>query len=139
MEAHVIRKKQDEMIDMLLAGKSKSDIAKMLDVARSTIYSWEDKEDIKAELDKRRQQLKKSAQDSIVNDACTYVDNMKKLACNSTDIRVKFQANKYLIDQALGSPSATKEEVKTSTGEGNTDTNTLKAEIEDIRNLKAVK
>lgn len=65
---------------------------------------------------------------------------MKELACSSTDIRVKYQANKYLIDQCLGSPSAAKEEIK-SPGEvdGGKDANTLKAELEDIKNLKAVK
>jgi hypothetical protein len=65
---------------------------------------------------------------------------MKKLANSSTDIRVKFQANKYLIDQCLGSPSAAKEDSNNnSTGKENADPNTLKKELEDIKNLKVVK
>lgn len=64
---------------------------------------------------------------------------MIDLANNCTDPRVKFNANKYLIDRDLGSPSAIKEVVNASDGESNTDTNTLKAEMEDIRNLQVVK
>lgn len=139
MEGHIITVQQDKMIDLLLTGENISDIAKQLNVARSTIYDWKSRSEIKAELERRREQLKKSAQDKITNDVCTYVDNMKELACNSTDIRVKYQANKYLIDQCLGSPSAAKEDNKdTNTGKENTDTNTLKKEIEDIK-LQVVK
>lgn len=140
MEGHIITTQQDRMIDLLLSGENITNIASILSVARSTIYDWKSRSDIKAELERRREQLKKSAQDKIANDICTYVENMKELACKSTDIRVKFQANKYLIDQCLGSPSAAKEDTKdNSDGDGNKDTNTLKAELEDIKNIRAVK
>ena len=140
MEGHIITTQQDRMIDLLLSGENITNIASILSVARSTIYDWKSRSDIKAELERRREQLKKSAQDKITNDICTYVENMKELACKSTDIRVKFQANKYLIDQCLGSPSAAKEDSKdNSSGDGEKDTNTLKAELEDIKNIRAVK
>ncbi|MFW2500427.1 IS630 transposase-related protein [Clostridium diolis] len=140
MEGHIVTAQQDKMIDLLLAGENISDIAKTLNVARSTIYDWKNRSEIKAELESRREQLKKSAQDKITNDIGTFVDNMKKLANSSTDIRVKFQANKYLIDQCLGSPSAAKEDINTnSTGKENTDKNTLKAELNDLKNLTVVK
>ncbi|NFN81232.1 helix-turn-helix domain-containing protein [Clostridium botulinum] len=130
---------QDKMIDMILSGESIAEIARKLNVARSTIYTWKEKENIKAELESRRQQLKKTGQDKISSDICTYINNMKEMANQKTDNRVRFQANKYLIDQCLGSPTAAKEEVKTLNGKDNTDTNTLKKEIEDIKNLKVVK
>lgn len=136
----VINFDKDRMIDMLLSGINIAEIARTLNVSRQTIYAWKKEKEVEAELERRREQLKKSAQDKITNDIGTYVDNMKALACNSTDIRVKFQANKYLIDQCLGSPSAAKEENKIS-GEGSEekDTNTLKKELDDIKNLKVVK
>lgn len=136
----VINLDKDRMIDMLLSGINIAEIARTLNVSRQTIYAWKKETEVEAELERRREQLKKSAQDKITNDICTYVDNMRELACNSTDIRVKFQANKYLIDQCLGSPSAAKVEDKTP-GEGKEggDPNTLKAELEDIKNLKVVK
>lgn len=136
----VINVDKDRMIDMLLSGINIAEIARILKVSRQTIYAWKKEKEVEAELEARREQLKKSAQDKITNDVCTYVDNMKELACNSADVRVKFQANKYLIDQCLGSPSAAKENNSNdSTGNENTDTNTLKAELEDIKNLTVVK
>lgn len=141
MEAHVVKAKQDKMIDMLLEGQNITDIANKLSVARSTIYDWKSREDIKAELEARREEFKKSAQDKITNDLCTYVDNMKKLACSSTDIRVKFQANKFLIEQGLGKAAIVdKEDDNSSNGkDSGGDKNTLKAELNDLKNLTVVK
>lgn len=140
MEGHIVTTQQDKMIDLLLTGENISNIAKTLNVARSTIYDWKNRSEIKAELESRREQLKKSAQDKITNDLCTYVDNMKQLANSSTDIRVKFQANKFLIEQGLGKAGiAEKEDDIDSTGKGNTDKNTLKEEIKDLKNLQVVK
>ncbi|NFL87490.1 HTH domain-containing protein [Clostridium botulinum] len=135
----IINIDKDRMIDMLLSGISIAEIARKLNVSRQTIYAWKKEKEVVAELESRRQQLKKTGQDKISSDICTYIDNMKEMANQKTDNRVRFQANKYLIDQCLGSPTAAKEEVKTSNGKENTDTNTLKQEIEDIKNLKVVK
>ncbi len=135
----IINIDKDRMIDMLLSGISIAEIARKLNVSRQTIYAWKKEKEVEAELESRRQQLKKTGQDKISSDICTYIDNMKEMANQKTDNRVRFQANKYLIDQCLGSPTAAKEEVKTSNGKDNTDTNTLKQEIEDIKNLKVVK
>ena len=128
------------MIDLLLQGEQITDIAKIVGVNRSTIYVWKDKPYIKAELDRRRQDLKKTAHNLITRDICTYVDNIKDLANNSTDHRVRLQANKYLIDQCLGSPTAAKEEtINTDTGDKDKDSNTLKNELNEIKNLALVK
>ncbi|WP_252224590.1 MULTISPECIES: helix-turn-helix domain-containing protein [unclassified Clostridium] len=135
----IINIDKDRMIDMLLSGISIAEIARKLNVSRQTIYAWKKEKEVEAELESRRQQLKKTGQDKISSDICTYIDNMKEMACQKTDNRVRFQANKYLIDQCLGSPTAAKEEVKTLNGKENTDTNTLKQEIEDIKNLKVIK
>lgn len=136
----IINIEKDRMIDMLLSGINVTEIAKALNVSRQSIYAWKKEKEVEAELERRREQLKKSAQDKITNDVCTYVDNMKDLACNSNDIRVRFQANKYLIDQCLGSPTTAKDDIKNSgEGDGDKDTNTLKAELEDIKNIRAIK
>lgn len=135
----VINFEKDRMIDMLLSGINIAEIARTLNVSRQTIYTWKKETEVEAELERRREQLKKSAQDKITNDVCTYVNNMRELACKSNDIRVKFQANKYLIDQCLGSPSTAKEEIKIDDSKGSTDPNKLKQEMEDLKNLKVVK
>ena len=135
----VISIDKDKMIEMYLSDTKITEIANKLNVSRQTIYSWLKEKEVMAELDERRQQLKKIGQNKITQNVCTCINNMIDLANNCTDPRVKFNANKYLIDRDLGSPSAIKEVVNAPDSEGNTDTNTLKAEIEDIRNLKAVK
>ena len=136
----IITKEQDIMIEMLLQGENISDIAKKIGCTRQSIYNWKDKPHIKAELDARRQDLKKTAHNLITRDVCTYVDNIKDLANNSTDQRVRLQANKYLIDQCLGTPATAKEDALISeTDDKNKDANALKAEMEEIKKLTVVK
>lgn len=135
----IITKEQDIMIDMILQGETISDIAKSIGCTRQSIYNWKDKPHIKAEIEARRQDLKKTAHNVIVRDVCTYVENIKELANKSTDQRVRLQANKYLIDQCLGSPTAAKEDLTLAKDDDkNKDTNDLKKELEDIK-LQVVK
>ena len=136
----MLDEKHMDAIECLLARTMrKSEIADRVGISTRTLNRWEKNEEFKAELDLCREQLKKTGRDEITNDICIYINNMKEMANQKTDNRVRFQANKYLIDQCLGSPSAVKEEIKTTTGEENPDTNTLKKEIDDIRNLALVK
>ena len=135
----VISVEKDKMIEMCLADIAVTEIAKKLNVSRTTIYAWLKEKEVMAELEEREQQRKKFGNSKIVRYLPTALDNMIDLANNSTDIRVKFQANKYLIDQGLGSPSTAKEEVNTPTGKEGTDKNTLKNEIDEIKNIRAIK
>lgn len=138
---NILTKEQSDMIDELLIGRTVTDIAKnIIKVHPSTLYRWLDKPEIKAELEERRQALRKSAKDRITGNILEYVNNMILLANQSTDQRVKFNANKYLIDQCLGTATtAAKEDDKAPGDDKNKDTNTLKKELEDIKNLKVVK
>lgn len=136
----VISIDKDKMIEMYLSNVKITEIANKLNVSRQTIYAWLKEKEVMAEVEERRQQLKKIGQNKITQNVCTCIDNMIDLANNSTDPRVKYNANKYIIDQGLGSPSAAKEDSNTnSTGTENVDKNTLKAELEDIKNLTVVK
>lgn len=141
LEVHIITAQQDKMIDMLLSGENISDIAKILNVARSTIYEWKRKPLVMAELETRRSELKKTAQDKITSDVCTYIDNMKQMANQKTDNRVRYQANKFLIEQCLGKATTIDEKNISPTGndKDNKNANELKAELEDIKNLKVIK
>lgn len=125
---------------MYLSDITVTEIAKKLNVSRTTIYAWLKGKEVKAELEEREQQRKKFGNSKIIRYLPTSIDNMIKLANNGTYLRVKFQANKYLIDQGLGFPSADKEKSNnTSNGKENGDKNKLKAELEDIENLKVIK
>lgn len=137
---NILSKEQSDMIDMMLEGVPMTSIAKEIGVHRSTLYVWKDLDYVRAELEERRRQLRKAAKDKLAANVESYVTNLIDLANNSTDQRVKLQANKYLLDQAIGSPSTTKEETDTSGNDDkNKDTNTLKKELDDIKNLKVVK
>jgi transposase-like protein len=137
---NILSKEQSDMIDMMLEGVPMTSIAKEIGVHRSTLYVWKDLDYVMAELEERRRQLRKAAKDKLTANVASYVTNLIDLANNSTDQRVKLQANKYLLDQAIGSPSTTKEETDTSgNGDKNKDTNTLKKELDDIKNLKVIK
>lgn len=136
---NIITKEQDLMIDMILQGETISDIAKKIGVTRQTIYSWKEKSIVVAELEKRKSLLKKSARDRITKDILTYVDSIKDLALNSSDQRVRLQASKYLVDQCLGTPTTTKEEMVVSDDKNKDSVTALEKRLEDIKNLKVVK
>ncbi len=132
----MVTNQHSEMLDYLLEGKNPTEIARLINVSRQTIYNWLNLEYVQIELDKRKEDLRKQARDKINSHVCTYVDNMKDLACNAKDPRVRYQANKYLIDQAIGIASAAKEDDKAPGDDKNKDTNTLKKELDDIKNMR---
>ena len=131
MESHIITREKDLMIDMLLNGNTIKDIANACHVSRPTIYSWKSEEIIKAEIERRREQLKKTAQSKIISKVSDCIDNMYAMAMQKTDQRVRFQANKFIIEQALGKAT-------TSAGEDNKNANDLKQELDDIK-MRVVK
>lgn len=98
VESHIITKEKDDMINMLLSGISIKEIAESCNVSRPTIYAWKKEPLVMAELDRRREQLKKTAQDRIVSNVGTCIDNMYDMANQKTDQRVRFQANKFIIE-----------------------------------------
>lgn len=134
-----ITEEQSQMIDLILEGKKMTEIAKELGIYRSQLYRWIDKQEIKAELEARRVQLRKSANNKITGQVGNLVDRMLDIAVNSTDSRVKYNAIKYLLDRALGTPAVAKEEDTGGDKDTNKDDNALKKEMEEIKNLKVIK
>lgn len=141
MEKHIITREKDLMIDMLLSGSTIKSIADACKVSRQTIYSWKSENLVKAELERRRAALKKTAQDKIVHNVEQCIDNMYEMANQNTDKRTKFQANKFIIEMALGKASSGQDTNAIVDEEGkNTKTaNELQAELDNIKGLKAVK
>ena len=131
---------QSNVIDLILEGHKMTEIAKETGIYRSQLYRWLNNTEFKAELETRRAQLRKSAKDKITGQVNTLADEMLNLAMKSTDQRVKYNAIKYLLDSSLGVPTAAKEDSSgNDTGDKSKDTNTLKKELDDIKNLKVVK
>lgn len=135
----MVTKEQSEMIDYLIQGKSISEIAKILNKARTKIYAWLNLDDVIEELEDRKRELIRAARDKINSSLELCLNNMIELANFSNDSRVKLQANKYLLDRALGVPTAAKEEDNSDDKEKNKDVNDLKAEMEEIKKLTVIK
>ena len=134
----MLTKDQEKMITMLIEGERITDIAKKIGVSRQTIYSWKDSDDVKAELDRRRQDIASQGNACILKDVNTYIDEVKRIAKNSTDQRVKFSANKYLIDRTLGVPTATGDEDIDETNDS-VNENELAEQLNKFKKIKVVK
>ena len=131
---------ESKIVDMVMQGIEKTKIAKNLGVSRSWLYKILNKSEVIAELESRRKQLRKTACDKITNNVNHLVDNMLEMANNSSDNRVRFNANKYLLDRVLGTPvSAYKEDIVDNDANKEKDANTLKKEIDDIKKLRVAK
>lgn len=135
----MLTKEQNEMIDYSIQGKSISEIAKILNKSRTTIYAWLKLDDVNEELEDRKRELIRAARDRINSKVESCVNNLIELANNSNDQRVRLQANKYLLDRCLGIATVAKEEDNSGDKDNNKDDNALKKEMEEIKNLKVVK
>lgn len=136
--ADILTSKESDMITMLINGENITDIAKKLNITRQTVYNWMNKDNIKAELDRRRRELATQGNNLIMKDLTTYIDNIKELAKDKSDKRVSLAANQYLLNRIYGNPTNVIEE-NNNEGNDNTDPNELQTQINEFRKLKRVK
>lgn len=138
MAYDVLTVKQSDMVTMLIEGHSITDIAKKLNVTRNTIYAWMNKDNVKAELDRRKRELAHQGNQIILKDLTTYIDNIKNLANDRSDKRVSLAANQYLLNRIYGNPTSVVEDNSTNDSE-NIDTNVLEDELNKFKNIRRVK
>lgn len=134
----MITKEQEELITLLIIGEKISDIAKTMNRSRQTIYDWINKEEVKAELDRRKQELARQGNNYILKDLYTYIDTIKELAKDKSDKRVCLAANQYLINRIYGSPTNTVEVSGEENNENVSETE-LEQEINKFKKLSVVK
>ncbi|RXM68369.1 helix-turn-helix domain-containing protein [Clostridium tetani] len=138
MAYDVLTVKQNDMVTMLIEGENITDIAKKLNVTRNTIYAWMSKDNVKAELDKRKRELANQGNQMILKDLTTYITNIKELANDNSDKRVCLAANQYLINRIYGNPTNVLED--NSTNESDTlNDNELEEELKKFKKLKRIK
>ena len=101
----ILSQQESDMIVMLIRGETITDIADRLGVNRKTIYNWLNKDYVKVELDKRKQELTHQGNNIILKDLTTYINNIKALANDPSDKRVALAANQYLINRIYGTPT----------------------------------
>lgn len=106
MNGDILTTKESTLVSLLIEGMNITDIAKKLKVTRNTVYSWMNKDVIKAEIDKRKQDLSRQGNRLIMKDMAIYIDNIKVLANDKSDKRVCLAANQYLLNRVMGVPTA---------------------------------
>jgi hypothetical protein len=138
MPFEVLTIQQSDMITMLINGENITDIARKLNINRNTVYNWIKKENIKAELDRRKQELTNQGNQLIMKDLTTYIGNIKDLANDKSDKRVCLAANQYLINRIYGNPT-NRLEVEDEENTDNTDATELELQISKFKKLAIVK
>lgn len=131
----MLTKDQEKVITMFIEGNKIIDIAKFVGVSRQTIYSWLNKDDVKAELDRRKQELANQGNQLILKDITTYIDNIKELAKDKSDKRVCLAANQYLLNRIYGNPTAVIDEGN-ETNTGNVNENELENELKRFKLIR---
>lgn len=98
--------RQRKAIELLAEGTMKiSEIAKVCDVSRQTVYNWRQDSEFKAELDRYLSCIKTEASDKINSSLIPIVNELLKIALSDdTPIREKKECLQYLCNRALGSP-----------------------------------
>lgn len=134
----MITKEQEELITLLIVGEKITDIAKTMNRSRQTIYDWMNKEEVKAELDRRKQELARQGNNYILKDLYTYIDTIKELAKDKSDKRVCLAANQYLINRIYGNPVNTVE-VNNEENAGIVNETELEQQINSFKKLSVVK
>lgn len=127
----MLTEKQNEMINMLIEGKTKSDIIRELKIARQTLYNWLGKDEIIAEMDRRRQKMCKDALADLKGDTKELLAEVKKLAYTADSEAIRLQALNSLLDRTLGKATSKQEVSIEKTTEKDID---LK-ELEDTFNM----
>jgi len=129
----MLTKDREKMITLYIEGNKITDIAKVVDVSRQTIYSWLNEEDVKAEMDGRRRDIANHGNQLILKDADTYISNIKALANDKSDKRVCLAANQYLLNRIYGNPTVAIENANDEDNNGSVDTFELEAELKRFK------
>lgn len=117
-------KRREIVLDEYLKGTNIMDIARMTGVNRSTIYNDLDREDMKANIRKAREQNLKSVSDKINIQSSQYINELTKIALTSKDEKLRADVLKYLLDHSIGKA--------TSKQDINVTTTDKTAQLEDI-------
>lgn len=135
-ELTTLTKQESDMITLLINGESITDIAKILNVHRNTIYNWLNKDYVRAEVGKRRQELTRQGNAVILKDLTSYINNIKALANDPTDKRTALAANQYLINRIFGNPKDQVEVGIDQQQDTGLDNETILAKLNRIRKAK---
>lgn len=117
-----------DAIKYILEGKNTSEIAKLCNVSRTAIYNWLGDKDFKAELERRKLEIKTNADKKITGRLEYYLEEMHKIATTGKTEKERRAACEYMIDRALG---------KATTRVADVSEDDDKEKVEDIESMIA--
>jgi transposase-like protein len=130
----VLNEKQEKMISMIIQGETIAAIARSINVTRSTIYSWLNKDNIKAELNRRRQDIVNEGNNYILKDVKSYIDKIKELAKDKSDKRTCLAANQYLLNRVYGNTTSVADDYSDAQND-TVDENELARQLEKFKKM----
>jgi len=96
----------EEFLVQYIEGERIVDIAKSLDIGKSTLYEMLKDPDIVKRLEKDRCYVQNQTRAMLMRDASKYVKALQTIAEKSTDVRSKLKANETLLAYIIGTPQA---------------------------------
>lgn len=130
----MIDERKELAMSLLIKGDSVIDIAKLVGVNRNTIYNWQEEEEFKAEMGKRKHDIILQGNNMIVNELNLYVSELKRIALCGKSEKVRSDTSQYLIDRVLGK-TTTRLEVDAKTEEDSVTYDILEQELNSIENV----
>lgn len=124
-----------QVIELMLKGETISDIARIAGVSRQAIYDWQKQEDFKCELDKCRQELKRTAEAKIAVNSNKYVSELERIAMTSNSERTRLEALQYLLNRHLGTPTSKIQNIDDEDAEETVPVETLDGEFDEFSKL----
>ncbi|WP_262463462.1 helix-turn-helix domain-containing protein [Clostridioides difficile] len=121
------------MVTLLITGTTVTETARIIGVNRTTIYKWMNKEHVRKEMDRRKQELTNQGNLMILKDLDSYINNIKELASDKSDKRVMLAANQYLINRIYGTPTSTVVQAEDNSVGMGMDATEIEAAIAKIR------
>ncbi|MCC0673193.1 helix-turn-helix domain-containing protein [Clostridioides sp. ES-S-0145-01] len=102
-----LTQEESKLVSLLISGFTVTDAANLIGISRQTVYNWMNREHVRKEMDRRKQELASQGNSIILKDIESYVNNTKVLAKDNSDKRVMLAANQYLINRIYGNPTST--------------------------------
>lgn len=102
-----LNQEESKLVSLLISGFNVTDAANLIGISRQTVYNWMNREHVRKEMDRRKQELASQGNSMILKDIESYVNNIKALAKDNSDKRVMLAANQYIINRIYGNPTNT--------------------------------
>ncbi|WP_337019748.1 phBC6A51 family helix-turn-helix protein [Oceanobacillus massiliensis] len=110
----------------------KTDIAKEVQVSRTTLWHWENNDErLRAEVDRLKQEFKTQGQNFLLGKVNAALQDIYSLSKNAESEKVRLEALKYISDHALGK-ATNKVELTTEIAKNNINDDILDVEYDVI-------